>query len=150
ALAALVSLYGLALDPATLADHINGLAGILPAGALEVVSGQLQRLTAQGNAALGVGFIVGIAVALWSADAGMKAMFDALNIAYDDTEKRGFVWLNIVSLAFTLGAIVLLILAVGVATVLPIALGYLGLERSMEPVIAVARWPALFALTALA
>jgi uncharacterized BrkB/YihY/UPF0761 family membrane protein len=35
----------------------------------------------------------------------MKAIFDALNIIYDEEEKRGLVWLNVVSLFCTICAI---------------------------------------------
>ena len=35
----------------------------------------------------------------------MKAIVDALNIIYDEDEKRGLIWLNVVSLFFTICAI---------------------------------------------
>ena len=37
---------------------------------------------------------------MWSANAGMKAIIDALNVAYEETEKRGFIRLNLISLCF--------------------------------------------------
>src|SRR3954471_10441719 len=110
ALAALVSIYGLFADPATIQEHPNTLSGVLPGGALEVVGEQVKRIAAKGGGALGFGFVFGLAVSLWSANAGMKAVFDALNIVYDEEEKRSFVRLNLQSLAFTLGAIAFLIL----------------------------------------
>ena len=59
-----------------------------------------------GGTKLGFGFIFGLAVALWSANAGMKAIMDALNVVYEEKEKRGFIKLNLISLAFTIAAIV--------------------------------------------
>ena len=46
--------------------------------------------------------MVGLVIALWSANAGMKAIFDALNVIYDEDEKRGLIWLNVESLFFTM------------------------------------------------
>src|SRR5262249_50568003 len=64
-----------------------------------------------------------LGLALWSANAGMKALMDALNVVYEEKEKRGFIKLNLVSLAFTAGAIVSLLLALGTVVVLPLVLG---------------------------
>src|SRR5205807_1511993 len=101
AIAALVALYGLFADPKTIGAHLNALASFVPGGALDVVGEQLGRVAAQGSGTLGFAFLVGLAVSLWSANAGMKALFDALNIVYAEREKRGFIKLNLVSLAFT-------------------------------------------------
>jgi hypothetical protein len=86
AIGALVSIYGLFADPATIQDHLNVLSGVLPAGALEVVGEQVKRISSQGGGTLGLGFVIGLAVSLWSANAGMKAIFDALNIVYEEEE----------------------------------------------------------------
>jgi membrane protein len=102
AIAALVSIYGLFADPATIQDHLNALSGVLPGGAMEVVGEQVKRIASAGGGKLGLSFIIGLAISLWSANAGMKAVFDALNIVYDEEEKRSFLWLNAQSLAFTL------------------------------------------------
>jgi membrane protein len=76
---------------------------------------------------LSFGFIFGLGLALWSANAGMKAIMDALNVVYDEKEKRGFIKLNLVSLAFTVAAIASVLLAIGAVVVLPLVLGYIGL-----------------------
>ena len=88
ALAAFVSLYGFVADPVTVADHVAYLGGLLPPGGLEIIHQQLLALAHQDHSALGVGFFVGLAIALWSANSGIKALFDAMNIAYEETEKR--------------------------------------------------------------
>ena len=58
---------------------------------MEILREQIGRLTAGSGAKLGFGFVFGLAVALWSANAGMKAIMDALNVVYDEKEKRGFI-----------------------------------------------------------
>jgi membrane protein len=143
AIAALVSLYGLFADPGTIASHLDSLKGVLPGGAVQVIGDELHRLTAQRNDALGLTFVTGLAVALWSANAGMKALFDALNLVYEEPEKRGFIKLNAVSLAFTAAAIGFLLLALNAMVVLPIALDYLGIGSMTDQLVRWLRWPGL-------
>jgi membrane protein len=90
-----------------------------------------------------VSFVIGLGVSLWSANAGMKALFDALNIVYDEDEKRGFIALNLRSLAFTLGAVVFILIALAGIIVVPVVLAFVGLANSTEWLLAIARWPVL-------
>jgi membrane protein len=142
-IAAFVSIYGLFADRATIAEHLSILTGLLPGGAITVITDELKRLTAQDEATLGLTMAFGLAVALWSANAGMKALFDTMNIAYDETEKRGFFRLNIISLTFTLCAIAFMVAALGLVVVLPAsdAFGW---------AIEVLRWPVMFGVVAVA
>jgi len=145
AIAALVSIYGLFADPATIQEHLSAMSGVLPGGALEIVGEQVKRIASKGEGALGFGFIFGLAISLWSANAGMKAVFDALNIVNDEDEKRSFVRLNLTSLSFTLGAILFIIVALAGIVVLPIVFKFIGLENSMEWLLSILRWPILLA-----
>jgi membrane protein len=152
AIAALISIYGLFADPADVSRQLEGMKGLLPGGALEVIGEQATRLTTQEQGALGLGAVLGILIALWSANSGVKALFDALNVVYDEREKRGFFTLNAVSLAFTLGAIVFLIVGITIIVALPIILQFLPLRSFFDWLIHVARWPLLLLaiITALA
>jgi membrane protein len=143
ALAAFVSLYGFVADPMTIAEHIAFLGGVLPSGGLEIINGQLQSLIDQDAEALSAGFLVGLAIALWSANSGIKSLFEGMNVAYGETEKRGFVMLNVLSLTFTMGALFVgigLIVSVGIV---PAALALLRLDQWTEILIRVLRWPLL-------
>jgi membrane protein len=146
AVAALVALYGLFADPNTIATHLDMLSGILPEGVLKVLGDEMKRIAAQGNAALGMTFIVGLMTALWSANAGIKSVFDALNLVNNEPEKRSFVTLNAISLAFTSAAIAFVLLALGAIVVLPVALNYLGIAAAAELAAKILRWPALLIL----
>jgi membrane protein len=150
AITALVSMYGLFADAATINDHLTALSGFMPGGALDVIGEQVKRITAQGEGTLGFAFFFGLALSLWSANAGMKALFDALNVAYDEEEKRGFFALNLTSLTFTLGAIAFALLAVGGIVVIPVVLNFIGLGPLVEWILWLARWPALLAVIILA
>jgi membrane protein len=143
ALAALVSIYGLFADPATIQDHLNLLSGVLPGGALDIIGEQVKRITSKGSGTLGFTFFSGLAISLWSANAGVKAVFDALNVAYGEEEKRGFIALNLRSLAFTLGMIVFALVAIGAIVVVPVLLNFIGLGTVTEWIISLARWPVL-------
>jgi membrane protein len=146
ALTAFVSLYGLFAKASSINDHLSAVAGFLPGGAVDIVREQVTRLVSKGDAKLGIGFIVGLGIALWSANAGMKAIMDALNVVYEEKEKRGFVKLNLVSLGFTVAAIASMLLALGAVVALPLALSHLGLASITEILVQVLRWPALLLL----
>src|SRR5581483_3311395 len=110
---------------------------------------QVARLTSKSNAKLGFGFVFGLAMALWSANAGMKAIMDALNVVYDEKEKRGFIKLNLVSLTFTMGAIVAILLAIASVVVLPLVLSYVGFSSAGDILLRILRWPVMLALIIL-
>ena len=146
AIAAFVSLYGLIADASTIDSHLSLAAGIFPAGAVDILHEQITRLTAKSDAKLSLGFITGLAVALWSANAGMKAIIDALNVVYDEKEKRSFVKLNLLSLLFTLVAILSLMIALTAVVIAPIIFSVIGLSSFFSLAIVVLRWPLLLVL----
>ncbi len=150
AIAAPVAIYGLFTDPATLGDKVGALSGVLLGGALDIVHDQLARVASQRGSTLGLTFIVGLAISLWSANAAMKSIFDTLNIVYSEPEKRSFVTLNAASLAFTAAGIAFVLVALAAMMALPIALKYVGLSDVAELAAQVARWPALFVVVSLA
>lgn len=143
ALTALVSLYGLVADPVTVREHLQMLGGFVPEGGMQILNEQLQRLTSGEPAALSFGAVVGLLVALWSANQGTKATFDTLNIVYEEEEKRGFVWRTLITLCFTLGAILFMLLAMAAVVVLPVVLNFVGLGSAAEWLLRIARWPLL-------
>lgn len=147
AIGAFVSLYGLFADAATINEHLANLGSFMPGGALDIISEQVKRIEGQGDRTLGFALVSGLAISLWSANAGTKAVFDALNVAYDEEEKRNFFVLNLWSLLFTLGGVVFLGLALAAVVVIPIVLNLFGLGQITEWLIWAGRWPALLLAT---
>lgn len=143
ALAAMVSLYGLVADPFTMADHLRMLADVLPPGSFEIVADQVKMLAGRGDIELGVAFFVSIAIALWSTHNGMLAIFDAMNVAYDEDEKRGFIHRNLLGLAFTLWAIAAAAVLVAAIAMLPLILSYVWMDALEERIVLASRWPLL-------
>ncbi len=129
---AFVSVYGLFADPSTVSRHVALLSGIVPAGGMALIDEQLTRLTQQGPATLGWGLAISLGLALWSSSSGVKTLFEAMNIAYDEREKRSFLHLNALALLFTVGVLIAAIVMIGVVVVLPAVLEAIGLSRGFE------------------
>lgn len=132
ALIALVAIYGLAFDPHQVEQQVSALSGILPPEAAEVLLGQLSDLTSTDSTALGLGAIGGLLLALWSASAGMRTLMEALNVAYNEEEKRGFIRFYGTALLLTLAAIVGTVLAIALIVALPVALNFFGLGDALK------------------
>ncbi|UIK06478.1 YihY/virulence factor BrkB family protein [Neorhizobium galegae] len=143
AASALVSLYGFVADPVAIVDRITFLSSVMPADALNIFLDQLRALTTERNTTLSIALIGGLALALWSANNGMKALFEAMNVAYGEEEKRSIVRLNLISLLFTLGALLLAIVILFAMGIVPAVLRYLWLDRWTEIIIRIARWPVM-------
>ena len=148
AIAALVSIYGLFADPASIQQHLDSVSGVLPGGAVDVLRDQLQRLTAQPRGTLGISFLLGLFISLWSANGGIKAMFDALNVVYEEREERSFITLNAITLAFTVAMLAFVVVAIACIVALPVALNYL--PGFIGFVLNIVRWPVMLVLVALA
>jgi membrane protein len=143
AIAALVSCYGLLADPSTISNNLQTLAWMLPADSFSVVQDEIGRVLAKANSTLSVAFFFGFFLAIWSANAGVKAVLDALNVAYEVEEQRSIIRLNLVSLAFTLAGLAAVLLMVGAVVGVPLALQRLGISEDAQSFVQIARWPVL-------
>jgi membrane protein len=150
-LAVTVSIYGLAADPAHVGDQIASLATVLPEEVMPLLREQMVRITANSQVA-GIGAIVGILLAIYSSASATKALISGLNIAYDETEKRSFIKLNLIAIILTVGGIIAAALAVGLVAVLPALLERLNVTDKVELLLNIVRWPILIGgfVTALA
>ena len=116
----------------------------MPGGALDVIHTQMNQVASQGPSKLGFAFVIGFLVSLWSANAGIKSIFDALNLVYDEPEKRGLIRLNLVSLAFTVAAILFILVAIGCIAALPAVT-----SSQLQGTAQIIRWPILFVVVAV-
>lgn len=142
-LAALVSLYGLIADPARIEDQLNSLSGLLPDSARQLMGGELHQLISASGDALGIGVVVGILLALWSASRGMSGMISALDIAYDRPERRGFFRFNMIALLLTVGLIIGGLIVVALIAGLPALLVAMGARAGTRIVALIVEWPVL-------
>jgi membrane protein len=148
AMAVSLSVYGLFADAGSVANHLDLLAGVLPPGATELLAEQMTPLT-QARPVLGWTLAGSLVVSIWSANAGVAAFFDALNVMFREEEKRSLWRFYATSLIFTLLAIVFLALALGAVVVFPVALNFFGWASAEKQIVSLARWPFLYALVVL-
>ncbi|MCA0423938.1 MAG: YihY/virulence factor BrkB family protein [Proteobacteria bacterium] len=148
-LAVLTLLFGLFSDGAKLELQLAPLFELMPASAAELVLEQARRLAGQSSDTLSTKLVASLAIAIWSANAGIKAMFDALNVAYGEAEQRSFLWLNTISLLTTFCAALLLIIMLLLTAVLPAILHFLPFPDMADEVFRQVRWPLFLVLATL-
>ena len=150
AMIAAISIYGLVVDPAQAARHAGELTAALPDAAAGLIGGQLESLATTRDGALGVALLTSVLGALWSASGGTSMLIDALNVAYDEDEGRGFLRKRGLALLLTLGAILFLALSLVLIAVVPAVIEGVGLGLVGTIAAQVARWVLLGALIAAA
>ena len=111
-LGATVLSYGLVADPSTVVRNMKGLTSVMPGDAAKLVGEQLMNVVRTSGTKKGLGLLVALAIALFGARSGAGSVVTALNIAYEEKEKRGFVMLNLLSLGITAAAVAVAIVAV--------------------------------------
>ena len=147
ALTGFLALYGLLFDPSNVATQTAALSGWLPAEALTLIDEQLKRLAAQPASSLGLGLAGSLLISVWSASSATKSIIDGLNIVYDERERRSFVRLNSVALAFTAGGLLLCVALLAVAVFIGLDPALAGSAKFVLPVLGSASlWAAILAL----
>ena len=145
-LATIVSLYGLFLDPNAISQHLNLLAGVLPNGVLDLIADQLIRVARQSTGTLSAASVVSLGIAFGSANSGVSALFDSLNVIYKENEKRTLIRFYATTLLFTLSGILFALAITAMLVVLPVVLKLIGLGALTDTALRVARWPAVLLL----
>jgi membrane protein len=146
ALAALVSVYGLVANPADVAKSVQSLSGMLPPSTVELIGGELTQLLSVSSKSLGLGAVIGIVIAFWSGVRGMTGIMTALNIAYDQPERRGFIRFNATALLLTVVVIIGGLIALALIAGLPAVLNGSGARRPGRWIGLVVEWPLLIVI----
>jgi membrane protein len=140
ALVAVVSIYSLVADEASVVRQVQDTLGTAPQEVRDMVTEQLRSIVGSSSSGAGIAAVVGIVVALWSASSGMSHLIGAINLAYDEEETRGFVKMHALSLAMTLAAIVFLLVSFGTIALVPALIAKTGLGTAARVSIGVVRW----------
>src|SRR6516165_11181520 len=148
--AAVVSIYGLFANPASISSHLGTLAGVAPGGGIDVIKEQLTQLTPQSGTALSLRFAVSLVIALWFSNSGMTGLFDALNAVYEEKEQRNLIKYYAMTLTFTVGAIVLVLISIAIIVAIPVVLKFIPNAGVTAILVDIVRWPLLFVLVAAA
>ncbi|MEI4470370.1 YihY/virulence factor BrkB family protein [Frigidibacter sp. MR17.24] len=146
AITALVSIFGLFADRTIVLQNLAQLDHLLPPAALQLIRLQLDALLSTDPATLTFATALSLALGLWTANGGMKAMIEALNVAYGERERRNFFVLNLWSLTMTLGGIVMVIFLLGLSAALPPVLERLPTTFAADRIMLALRWPAMLAV----
>jgi membrane protein len=148
-LAALVSLYGLVFDARQIERQVAALSGLLPPQTQELLSHELHNLVQSSNGALGFAAVVGLLLALWSASRGMSGMITAINVAYEEKERRGFFKLNLIAIGLTLGLLTGGVVAISLVAILPAAVHLVAVGTATKWLLLLVQWPLLIVLVML-
>lgn len=144
-IAALMAIAGLVFDPQTVVTQLDQIGAILPQEAADIILGQAEDVAGSQSNRLGFAALLGIALALWSASAGVSSLMEGINVAYDEKDMRGFVKRTLVRIGLTLLLIAGFVVIVGLAVVVPVALGFLEVFGPVaETLIAILRWGVIF------
>jgi membrane protein len=140
AMIAAVTVYGLVADPQTVARQTQAISDALPSDAASIITDQMKAIASQPQGSLGLGLVIALALALWSAAGGVGNIVTAVNLAYDEEETRGFVKRKALSLVLTLGAILFAVVAIGLIAVLPPVLDALVPGTAASVLLGILRW----------
>jgi membrane protein len=149
AIACVVILYGIIADAAAIHRDLDLVSGFLPGGAITVLRDELHRLTARKAAQITPAFLASLAIALWSASGGFKALVDALNVAYEVKDSRGFLHLTMNALFFTAAAVLFAVVAINLGLVLPAWATRTDADLAVRVLIQVLVWPLSFVTCAV-
>jgi membrane protein len=143
AIAALISLYGLFSDPVFISQQIQNLENFLPPESLKILADQAISISASEEATLGLGFLVGIVLAVYSTTRGVKALINGLNIAFNVKEKRNIFRLNSLAFTLTFGMMVYLLFALSLIAFMPAFFSIIHLPDYVTTPLLALRWPLL-------
>ncbi|WP_245624778.1 YihY/virulence factor BrkB family protein [Jannaschia seosinensis] len=146
AITALMSIAGLLYQPQELVGALEGVSQIVPPDVSQILLDQAEAVAGSQESGLTLGLILGLGLALWSASAGVGALMEGINVAYDERDERGFVKTKGLTILFTIFMIIGVILAALLIIGLPIALGFLAFSPTMETVIQVVAYVPLAVL----
>jgi membrane protein len=128
AISMLVSIYGLMFDPVTVEPHLATLRDLLPPPAFQLISERVHMLVTKPPGTLTTGLLISTAVALWSSATGTKSILSALNLAYEERERRSFLRFQVTAFVMTLLALCGAVLGLGLLVALPPVLAFVGFE----------------------
>jgi membrane protein len=139
-LASIVLVYGIAVSPSEVAEHMQTLVRVLPSDAAKIVGDQLKSLTEAKVSRTTLGLILAILLALYGAMRGATSVIAALNITYEERETRSFIRTTALSFAFTVGAVVVAIVAMVAISAMTLIGTWIHLPRGIGPLVSIALW----------
>lgn len=114
----IVMLYGLLAEAETVVDNVRTLTTILPPDVAKLIAEQLIAAVQSTKETKGIGILVALLIALYGGTNGAGAIITALNIAYEEKEKRTLGRFYLAALVMTLAAVAAAVAALVATTTL--------------------------------
>lgn len=122
-LGAVIMIYGLAADPATVARHMRTILDLVPADAARLIQEQLTQLTTSAQDKKGIGLLIALLVSIFGASRASGAMIGSLNIIYERQGRRSFLKNTFVAAMLAGAAVLVGIIGLAAASMLSFARG---------------------------
>ncbi len=140
---AVITVWGLVASPDEITRQVQGFTAALPKGAGQLLTNQMRNVAGARQGTLSVALIISLLVAIWSASGGMAGLIEGCTTAYDEVDERKFPIKRGLAILLTVGAIIFLVIAIGLIAVLPPVLRNVGLGAGAETAMNIGRWPLL-------
>ncbi|MBD3630484.1 YihY/virulence factor BrkB family protein [Cyclobacterium sp.] len=140
AIMALISIYGFVMDPQQIEEQVSKISSMMPEQTHEILQYRVDQFIQSKGDSLGWGTFFGILLGVWIANIGTKSLFRGINIAYETKSNRGIIKNNGLTLLFTFGAIILIILSAALIVAFPSIVEQIGLPDNIESLISWLRW----------
>ncbi|MCE7054971.1 YihY/virulence factor BrkB family protein [Algoriphagus sp. AGSA1] len=140
AIMALISIYGFVMDPQQIEEQVSKISSMMPEQTHEILQYRVDNFIKTEGKPLGWGTFFGIFLGIWIGNLGTKSLFRGINIVYETESKRGIIKNNGLTLLFTFGAILLIILSAALIVAFPTIIEKIGLPDHIESLISWLRW----------
>ena len=139
-LAAIVLIYGIVADPSNVASHVQTLVRILPTDAAKIVADQMKSMTETPVTRTTIGLVIAILLAIYGAMRGATSVIGALNVTYGERESRNFLRTTGLSAAFTIGAVIVAIIAMAAISAMSLIGTLIHLPGFVAPLVTGGLW----------
>src|SRR5438034_3530221 len=114
----IVLVYGFAADPFTVIEHMRALTAVLPTDVAFVIGDQLMTAVQASQKTKGLGILLAFLIATYGGTNGAASVITALNIAYEEKEKRSLMRFYSLAVSMTLIALVVALCALAATAAL--------------------------------
>ena len=108
----IVLVYGFVTDPVSVIMQMRRLTAVLPSDVASIIAQQLLTVVQSSGKTKGLGVLVAFLVATYGGTNGAAAVITALNIAYEEKEKRSLWRFYLLAVCMTLVALVVALCAI--------------------------------------
>ena len=104
--------YGTVADPHDVIAQVQALTAVLPRDVSTVIGDQLMNAVKASQGTKGLGILLTFLVAVYGGTNGAVSIITALNIAYEEKEKRSLVRFYLLAIMMTFGALLMSLIAI--------------------------------------